>query len=284
MRRQRQKLPCAALRGLGGGWRSCCLLGRRLRSGGCGWGPGRDGGGGGASAASGGAAGLPVRTRPPPPPHPLPAPSASHSCSELVGQGAYASVYSGVDSSCADVALKWEAPPCPWELYVGRALEARLPPHARPCALAPTSLLLGERASLLVAPLGAHGSLQQLLNARLAEAGQVGVVGGWVVGGVWWIARTRAGRLLGRQRPPPPPHTHTCLTRSPCPSWLPCTSPPPCAARWGRCTPRGCCTPTSSPTTCWSRWGGQLSSSRRRRMVRMSKGAASCWGPSRGWG
>ena len=125
-----------------------------------------------------------------------------------MGQGAYASVYSGVDSSCADVALKWEAPPCPWELYVGRALEARLPPHARPCALAPTSLLLGERASLLVAPLGAHGSLQQLLNARLAEAGQVGVVGGWVVGGVWWIARTRAGRLQGLQLPPPP-HTHT---------------------------------------------------------------------------
>lgn len=33
----------------------------------------------------------------------------------------------------------------------------------------PSALLLGQRSSVLVAPLGAHGSLQDLLNAYLSQ-------------------------------------------------------------------------------------------------------------------
>lgn len=36
-------------------------------------------------------------------------------CSGCIGEGAYARVYQGVDGDCSDVALKREAPPCPWE-------------------------------------------------------------------------------------------------------------------------------------------------------------------------
>ena len=43
------------------------------------------------------------------------APAPLHMCSGCIGQGAYARVYQGVDGDCADVALKHESPPCPWE-------------------------------------------------------------------------------------------------------------------------------------------------------------------------
>lgn len=42
-------------------------------------------------------------------------PAARLRCSGCIGAGSYARVYQGVDGDCADVALKHEAPPCPWE-------------------------------------------------------------------------------------------------------------------------------------------------------------------------
>ncbi|PRW05791.1 mitotic checkpoint serine threonine- kinase BUB1 [Chlorella sorokiniana] len=91
--------------------------------------------------------------------------------SGCIGEGAYARVYQGVDGDCSDVALKHEAPPCPWEWYICKALAGRLPadPAVRQRFADPAALLLGQRSSVLVAPLGPHGSLQDLLNAYLAQ-------------------------------------------------------------------------------------------------------------------
>ncbi len=50
--------------------------------------------------------------------HSLPTAMCLHApspCSGCIGEGAYARVYQGVDGDCSDVALKREAPPCPWE-------------------------------------------------------------------------------------------------------------------------------------------------------------------------
>lgn len=60
-------------------------------------------------------------------------PSSRLGCSGCVGEGAYARVYQGVDGDCADVALKHEAPPCPWEWCVqaGAVLWIRCMPHGQ---------------------------------------------------------------------------------------------------------------------------------------------------------
>ncbi|PSC71993.1 mitotic checkpoint serine threonine-kinase BUB1 [Micractinium conductrix] len=89
--------------------------------------------------------------------------------SGCIGQGAYARVYQGVDGDCADVALKHESPPCPWEWYICKAVAGRVPPSERHRFIEPTALLLGGRGSVLVAPLGPQGSLQDLVNAYLAQ-------------------------------------------------------------------------------------------------------------------
>ncbi|KAL4440602.1 hypothetical protein ABPG75_003603 [Micractinium tetrahymenae] len=92
--------------------------------------------------------------------------------SGCIGEGSYARVYQGVDGDCADVALKHEAPPCPWEWYICKALASRLPveaPADRARFIDPSALLLGARSSVLVAPLGPHGSLQELVNAHLSK-------------------------------------------------------------------------------------------------------------------
>ena len=62
--------------------------------------------------------------------------------------------------------------------YICKALAGRLPadPAVRLRFVDPSALLLGGRCSVLVAPLGPHGSLQQLVNAYLARQ-QVGVGG-----------------------------------------------------------------------------------------------------------
>ncbi len=57
--------------------------------------------------------------------------------------------------------------------YICKALASRLPDAAaRARFVDPSALLLGARSSMLVAPLGPHGSLQELVNAYLAR-GQV---------------------------------------------------------------------------------------------------------------
>jgi hypothetical protein len=55
---------------------------------------------------------------------------------------------------------------------VCKALAERVLPPSRRRFIDPSALLLGSRCSLLVAPLGRHGSLQDLLNTHLAQ-GQV---------------------------------------------------------------------------------------------------------------
>ena len=73
----------------------------------------------------------------------------------------------------------------PTDRYICKALAGRLPPE--PCVrrrfVDPSALLLGQRSSVLVAPLGPHGSLQDLLNAYLAQRqASTGVAVGWVGG------------------------------------------------------------------------------------------------------
>ncbi len=86
-----------------------------------------------------------------------------------IGEGAYAQVYAATDAaSGADVALKVEAPACPWEWYVLRAVQGRVPAAAAPLFPAPSALALGPGASVLAMPRGVHGSLQDLLNHYLA--------------------------------------------------------------------------------------------------------------------
>lgn len=55
--------------------------------------------------------------------------------------------------------------------YICKALAGRLSddPAVRQRFADPAALLLGQRSSVLVAPLGPHGSLQDLLNAYLAQ-------------------------------------------------------------------------------------------------------------------
>lgn len=60
--------------------------------------------------------------------------------------------------------------------YLCKALAGRIPDAARPLFADPTALLLGQRCSVLVAPLGPAGTLQDLVNAYLAR-GQVGGTG-----------------------------------------------------------------------------------------------------------
>lgn len=57
--------------------------------------------------------------------------------------------------------------------YICKALAGRVPPTARRHFIDPSLLLLGGRSSVLVAPLGPQGSLQDLVNAYLARK-QVG--------------------------------------------------------------------------------------------------------------
>ena len=97
------------------------------------------------------------------------------------------SIGQGVDGECADVALKVESPPCLWEWYVCRALQGRLPADLRAGFIDPCALLLGARMSVLVAPFGCHGSLQEALNLYLAAGAPPPEV----------VALHFAGELLG---------------------------------------------------------------------------------------
>ena len=75
------------------------------------------------------------------------------------------------------LALKVQNPGSAWEFYISRVLQGRLPEELRACFGCPQQLLMleGGGAALLM-PLGAHGNLQDLLNAHLSQ-GRVGYAG-----------------------------------------------------------------------------------------------------------
>jgi hypothetical protein len=89
-----------------------------------------------------------------------------------LGSGAYATVFAarqGADDKDNEnlVALKVEEPACPWELYICKVVAGRV--EDRSLFTKPVALMLGSQMGVLQMPLGVHGSLQELLNAHLAE-------------------------------------------------------------------------------------------------------------------
>ncbi|GAB4819516.1 hypothetical protein N2152v2_006562 [Parachlorella kessleri] len=90
----------------------------------------------------------------------------SHQC----GQGAYATVYQATTADGSPVALKLEAPPCPWEWYICQVLQARTHEADLRCGfIDPLSLVVGAGSSVLVTPHGGGGSVQDLLNIFLKQ-------------------------------------------------------------------------------------------------------------------
>jgi checkpoint serine/threonine-protein kinase len=85
-----------------------------------------------------------------------------------IGSGAYAVVFQAFKED-ADVALKVEAPACPWEWYVCKVVAGRVPETNRSSFLDPCALQIGPGASIMEMPLGRHGSLQDVLNVYLKK-------------------------------------------------------------------------------------------------------------------
>lgn len=93
-----------------------------------------------------------------------------------IGSGAYATVYQAFKEEVedggakrADVALKVEAPACPWEWYVCKVVAGRVPDNRRTSFLDPYALTIGPGASIMEMPRGTHGSLQDVLNVYLKK-------------------------------------------------------------------------------------------------------------------
>ena len=75
------------------------------------------------------------------------------------------------------LALKVQNPGSAWEFYISRVLQGRLPDELRAgFGCAQQLLMLEGGAAALLMPLGAHGNLQDLLNAHLSQ-GRVGDAG-----------------------------------------------------------------------------------------------------------
>lgn len=97
--------------------------------------------------------------------------------------------------------------------YICKAVAGRVPPSERHRFIEPTALLLGGRGSVLVAPLGPQGSLQDLVNAYLAQ-GQVGLTG-WLADDAWCLTGTAVQRwLLRLHRLVPSPSVLTLLSQN----------------------------------------------------------------------
>ncbi|GAQ79054.1 putative Protein kinase [Klebsormidium nitens] len=106
---------------------------------------------------------------------------------QCVGSGAFATVYlayrmdAGYTTDLMDeseddgmLALKVQRPACPWEFYIYRQLDVRIPAAERRSFGSAKRLFCYAGTSVLVAPYGEHGTLQDLVNAYLA-AGQKGM-------------------------------------------------------------------------------------------------------------
>lgn len=66
-------------------------------------------------------------------------------------------------------ALKIQSPPCPWEFYICKVLQGRLPPASRSLFLNAHSLYLLPDHSVMLTPFGQRGTLQDLLNSYLRK-------------------------------------------------------------------------------------------------------------------
>ena len=70
-------------------------------------------------------------------------------------------------------ALKIQSPSCPWEFYICKVLQGRVPPASRSLFLAADMLYLSPTHSGMLTPCGKRGTLQDLLNAYMRK-GKVG--------------------------------------------------------------------------------------------------------------
>ncbi len=101
--------------------------------------------------------------------------NSTYSVQRSIGSGAYATVYQALkeekqgSGGATDVALKVEAPACPWEWYVCKVVSGRVPTEHRMFFLDPYALQIGPGASIMEMPRGTHGSLQDVLNVYLKK-------------------------------------------------------------------------------------------------------------------
>ena len=66
-------------------------------------------------------------------------------------------------------AMKVQSPPCPWEFYVCKVLQGRVPPVYRSLFLRADMLYLLPSHSIMLTPYGRRGTLQDMLNAYLRK-------------------------------------------------------------------------------------------------------------------
>lgn len=82
-----------------------------------------------------------------------------------------AQLHSETESAAAidSQALKLQSPPCPWEFYICKVLQGRLPPASRSLFLNAQMLYLLPDHSAMLTPFGQRGTLQDLLNSYLRK-------------------------------------------------------------------------------------------------------------------
>ncbi|KAJ7558034.1 hypothetical protein O6H91_04G022800 [Diphasiastrum complanatum] len=86
-----------------------------------------------------------------------------------IGEGAFARVYQAYDDdSESTVVLKVQKPPCPWEFYVYRQLDKRIPKEERNNFGYAWQMDVYADFSIMVADYGQHGTLQDVINSYLA--------------------------------------------------------------------------------------------------------------------
>ncbi|KAL8461236.1 hypothetical protein ACS0TY_032633 [Phlomoides rotata] len=91
------------------------------------------------------------------------------------GQGGFAQVFKAfVNSNPEDaVALKIQKPPFPWEFYMYRQLDLRIPEHERKSFGFAHRLHLYSDYSVLVSDYFAHGTLQDAINSNVVIGGSM---------------------------------------------------------------------------------------------------------------
>jgi len=66
-------------------------------------------------------------------------------------------------------AMKVQSPPCPWEFYICKVLQGRVPPVSRSMFLSADMLYLLPKHSVMLTPYGRRGTLQDMMNAYLRK-------------------------------------------------------------------------------------------------------------------